>query len=72
MNKNWKQMLQAFVSDESGQDMIEYALVAALIGLAQSPPCGASQPASARPFRQWRPIYRTQSRNGTNPGLTRW
>ncbi len=33
MNKNWKQMLQAFVSDESGQDMIEYALVAALIGL---------------------------------------
>lgn len=26
-------MLQQFVADESGQDLIEYALVAALIGL---------------------------------------
>ena len=31
INKN---LVQAFVADESGQDLIEYALVAALIGLA--------------------------------------
>lgn len=29
-----KNYFQAFISDESGQDLIEYALVAALIGLA--------------------------------------
>ena len=28
-----KQMLKLFVQDESGQDLIEYALVAALVGL---------------------------------------
>jgi pilus assembly protein Flp/PilA len=28
-----KQLMQKFVSDESGQDLIEYALVAALVGL---------------------------------------
>jgi pilus assembly protein Flp/PilA len=31
INKN---LIQNFVADESGQDLIEYALVAALIGLA--------------------------------------
>jgi pilus assembly protein Flp/PilA len=31
--KNLKQMLSAFAKDESGQDLIEYALVAALVGL---------------------------------------
>ncbi len=31
--KNFKQLVNAFVSDESGQDLIEYALVAALVGL---------------------------------------
>ena len=30
INKN---LIQAFIADESGQDLIEYALVAALIGL---------------------------------------
>ncbi len=30
---NVKQIVKNFVSDESGQDLIEYALVAALIGL---------------------------------------
>lgn len=30
---NIKQIVCAFVKDESGQDLIEYALVAALIGL---------------------------------------
>lgn len=29
-----KNFFQAFITDESGQDLIEYALVAALIGLA--------------------------------------
>jgi pilus assembly protein Flp/PilA len=28
-----KQLLKRFVQDESGQDLIEYALVAALVGL---------------------------------------
>jgi pilus assembly protein Flp/PilA len=28
-----KQLMNRFVSDESGQDLIEYALVAALVGL---------------------------------------
>ena len=28
-----KQQLKKFMSDESGQDLIEYALVAALVGL---------------------------------------
>jgi pilus assembly protein Flp/PilA len=31
--KNMKHMLSAFLNDESGQDLIEYALVAALVGL---------------------------------------
>ena len=31
--KNLKQLLNHFVADESGQDLIEYALVAALVGL---------------------------------------
>lgn len=30
---NYKKMISAFLKDESGQDLIEYALVAALIGL---------------------------------------
>jgi pilus assembly protein Flp/PilA len=31
--KNYKQLAQNLIADESGQDLIEYALVAALIGL---------------------------------------
>ena len=31
--KNLKHMLSAFLKEESGQDLIEYALVAALVGL---------------------------------------
>ncbi len=31
--KNTKHMVAAFLEDESGQDLIEYALVAALVGL---------------------------------------
>ena len=31
--KNVKQLLNNLVADESGQDLIEYALVAALVGL---------------------------------------
>ncbi len=31
--KNMKQLVLAFARDESGQDLIEYALVAGLIGL---------------------------------------
>jgi pilus assembly protein Flp/PilA len=31
--KNFKRILSSFISDESGQDLIEYALVAALIAL---------------------------------------
>lgn len=31
--KNLKHILSSFISDESGQDLIEYALVAALIAL---------------------------------------
>jgi pilus assembly protein Flp/PilA len=31
--KNFKKSFQNFVSDESGQDLIEYALVACLIAL---------------------------------------
>lgn len=31
--KNIKQLFVAFMNDESGQDLIEYALVAGLIGL---------------------------------------
>jgi pilus assembly protein Flp/PilA len=31
--KNLKRILSSFLSDESGQDLIEYALVAALIAL---------------------------------------
>ena len=31
--KNLKQLLNNLVVDESGQDLIEYALVAALVGL---------------------------------------
>lgn len=31
--EHMKQLLQKFVADESGQDLIEYALVAALVGL---------------------------------------
>jgi pilus assembly protein Flp/PilA len=30
---NVKQLLKALATDESGQDLIEYALVAALVGL---------------------------------------
>ena len=33
MNKYIKNAFVAFVNDESGQDLIEYALVAGLIGL---------------------------------------
>jgi len=33
MMKNLKQAFLAFMKDESGQDLIEYALVAGLIGL---------------------------------------
>ena len=32
--KNLNTLMKNFVSDESGQDLIEYALAAALIGLA--------------------------------------
>jgi pilus assembly protein Flp/PilA len=31
--KNMKQLLQNLMAEESGQDLIEYALVAALVGL---------------------------------------
>ena len=31
--KNMKQLLSNLIADESGQDLIEYALVAALVGL---------------------------------------
>ena len=31
--KNFKHLFVAFMNDESGQDLIEYALVAGLIGL---------------------------------------
>ncbi len=31
--KNLSLMMQSFLNDESGQDLIEYALVAALVGL---------------------------------------
>ena len=31
--KNLKHILSAFLKEESGQDLIEYALVAALVGL---------------------------------------
>jgi len=31
--KNMKQLLKSLVVEESGQDLIEYALVAALVGL---------------------------------------
>lgn len=31
--KNFKNLLKNLVMDESGQDLIEYALVAALVGL---------------------------------------
>ena len=33
MMKGFKQLLNDLVTDESGQDLIEYALVAALVGL---------------------------------------
>jgi len=33
MTKNMKQAFGAFIGDESGQDLIEYALVAGLIAL---------------------------------------
>ena len=33
MNNKMKQMFTAFLQDESGQDLIEYALVAGLIGI---------------------------------------
>jgi len=32
--KNYRVVLNGLMNDESGQDLIEYALVAALIGLA--------------------------------------
>jgi pilus assembly protein Flp/PilA len=31
--KNMKQLFAALIAEESGQDLIEYALVAALVGL---------------------------------------
>jgi len=31
--KNLKQLMKNLISEESGQDLIEYALVAALVGL---------------------------------------
>ena len=31
--KNMKQLLQNLIAEESGQDLIEYALVACLVGL---------------------------------------
>jgi pilus assembly protein Flp/PilA len=31
--KNMKQLVKSLMTDESGQDLIEYALVAALVGL---------------------------------------
>jgi pilus assembly protein Flp/PilA len=31
--QNFKQLINNLISDESGQDLIEYALVAALVGL---------------------------------------
>jgi pilus assembly protein Flp/PilA len=33
MKEDAEQLFRAFLADESGQDLIEYALVAALIGL---------------------------------------
>jgi pilus assembly protein Flp/PilA len=33
MMKSFKQLLNNLMTDESGQDLIEYALIAALIGL---------------------------------------
>jgi pilus assembly protein Flp/PilA len=40
MSNTLKQMLSTFLSDESGQDLIEYALVAALIGLGATAAMG--------------------------------
>lgn len=31
--EDWKQILTRLIADEAGQDLIEYALVAALVGL---------------------------------------
>jgi pilus assembly protein Flp/PilA len=31
--KNWNLLLKNLINEESGQDLIEYALVAALVGL---------------------------------------
>jgi pilus assembly protein Flp/PilA len=39
--QNIKQILNNLIVDESGQDLIEYALVAALVGLASVTALGA-------------------------------
>ena len=39
--KNFKYLAGAFLQDESGQDLIEYALVAGLIGLGAIAAIGA-------------------------------
>jgi len=41
MFNHFKQALSTFLADESGQDLIEYALVAALIGLGATAAMGA-------------------------------
>ncbi len=40
MINRFKQTLSSFLADESGQDLIEYALVAAIIGLGATAAMG--------------------------------
>jgi len=48
--KNFKQLAHSFMQDESGQDLIEYALVAGLIGLGAVTAMGSLGTAVATAF----------------------
>ena len=48
--KNMKQLLKSLVVEESGQDLIEYALVAALVGLGSVAAMGSLSNSIATTF----------------------
>jgi pilus assembly protein Flp/PilA len=51
--KNVEQLLKNLITEDSGQDLIEYALVAALVGLGSVAAIGVSPIRSGTPSTAW-------------------
>jgi len=57
--KNMKQLLNNLINEDSGQDLIEYALVAALVGLGAVAAMKGLSNSMALPSTAWAPPSRT-------------